>query len=164
MQKFVALLCLALSLAGCASYSAVEPQNRHHDPRQARIYFIRQAGLLSGLFEYSVLVDGKLIGSLGSGSFLAVDRPAGPRVITLQQAALGGRSVMMHEAEIPTDAGKSYYFEIGQTPRTNIDVMSGMMLGSFLGKPLQKGRAPGHVMFFELEDKAGAWYIDRMKP
>jgi hypothetical protein len=117
-SKSIFAFCAFLLLQACATQSiALESQNRAVDARQGHIYFIRHTSVLSRLGAPDIRVDGKLVGELAVGTYIAADRPAGSHTITV----VGAMDSVGCEAEIRVQPGMSYYFEMGPIVRTNMD-------------------------------------------
>ena len=153
-----------LLLAACvaANTVALEPQNRSLDGRQARLYFIRQANAAAELLTYptvTIKVDGKSVGGLATGAVIFADRPAGSHTINVS----GSRAdTTGFETSIQTEAGGSYYFEIGPIVRINNDLFVHEIM-EVSGRPL-----PGHYsqfsgfMFYSLDAAAGAASVAKL--
>src|ERR1700759_3422213 len=79
--RAIAVLCFALQLASCAGTAALESQTSQRDARMARLYFLREKGLLGSLggsaAATEIKVDGRVVGTLSNGSYIYVDRPPG---------------------------------------------------------------------------------------
>jgi len=116
LYRIVIAFCVALQLAACAGTSAIESQSKQRDSRQARMYFLREQGVLGALggkaAAAEIKVDGKTVGSVTNGSYIFVDRPPGLYKLSVQ----AGIS-MAFETDLQAEAGKAYYFNIG-VPRT----------------------------------------------
>ncbi len=145
-------------LAACANTTALEPQNQPLDTRQARLYFIRPSAILSKLGSAEIRIDGKSIGSIATGRYIAADRPPGPHKITAYSIVNSTGS----EANIQIEPGITYYFELGPIVETNADLFARDAAG-ITGRPL-----PGHhsmmsaFMFYSLDSAAGAAAIARL--
>ncbi|MGL5164285.1 MAG: DUF2846 domain-containing protein [Afipia sp.] len=115
-RRVVATFFLALNLAACVGTSALESQSRQKDARFARMYFLREKGILGAVGGRTpaaeIKVDGKAVGAVTNGSYIFVDRPAGSYKLSVQ----AGIS-MASEADVRLDAGRDYYFNIG-VPRS----------------------------------------------
>jgi Protein of unknown function (DUF2846) len=161
MWKLFATSCLAMLLAGCASYSAVEPQNHTRGANQARLYFVRQPTVLSRLGTADIKVDDKPIGSLSQGTYLVADRSPGRHTISVFG---GGVTSGWFETDIQVLAGVSYYLEIGPIVRINADLLKLESMG-VTGRPLP-GRADKHafLMLYALDAAAGAASVARLSP
>jgi hypothetical protein len=156
----LALACLALGLlTACMQATALEPQNRAPDARQARIHFIRHDILLKQLGSADIKIDGKLVGSLVTGSHLVVDRPPGPHTITVY-GSIDGTGF---SSEVNVQPGMSYYYELGPIVRMNIDTVNYYAMG-ITGQPLP-GRSGinSPFMFYALDANAGAAAVAKLK-
>jgi len=81
-KAFLALLAFTL-LTACTQTTAFEPQNQPLDTHQARLYFIRQPAILSKIGGAEIRIDGKVVGSLATGTYIVADRPRGSHKITV---------------------------------------------------------------------------------
>ena len=88
---------------------AAPPQTKPRDLRLARLYFLREKGLVGT--EVGIRVDGKQVGSVATGFYFFSEKPPGRYRI----ACVNSIS-MDYEAEIEIEGGKTYYFGIG-TPQ-----------------------------------------------
>jgi hypothetical protein len=156
--QVIVACCVALLLGACAQTTALEPQNRALDARQARLYFIRHPAILRQIGSADIKVDGKLVGSVATGAYLVVDRSPGPHKITVY----GLIDPTGFETDIHVEPGKSYYFELGPIVRINIDTFTYASMG-VSGKPLP-GRfgANSPFMFYSLDATAGAASVARI--
>jgi Protein of unknown function (DUF2846) len=112
LHRIVVAFYLAIQLAACAGPSALESQSRQRDPRLARMYFLREQGVLGALggrtAAAEIKVNGKTVGSVINGSYLFVDRPPGLYKLSAQT----GLSLAF-ETEAQVEAGHVYYFGVG---------------------------------------------------
>src|SRR3954447_11594843 len=87
LYRVIGVLCLALTLVACAGTSALESQSQQRDARMARLYFLREKGVLGALGGSTpageIKVDGKVIGAVTNGSYIFVDRPPGLRKLSV---------------------------------------------------------------------------------
>lgn len=157
--QVIVACCVAVLLGACAQTSVLEPQNQTLDTRQARLHFIRHPAILRQIGTADIKVDGKLVGSLATGSYLIVDRSPGPHKITVY----GLIDPSGFEADINVEPGKSYYFELGPIMRMNIDTLNYAVMG-VTGKPIA-GRfgANSPFMFYSLDATAGAASVARIR-
>jgi hypothetical protein len=156
--KFGVACCLIMLLAACASTTAFEPQNQSLDARQARLHFIRQPTILSGLGSANIKVDGKPIGSLASGNYIVADRSAGTHTISVIDDFSTG-----FDAEIQVEPGASYYYELGPIVQKNIDLFKRDSMG-ITGRPMP-GRAGFNApfMLYSLDADAGAASVAKLR-
>lgn len=99
--------------------------------QSARIYFIRQKAFYGSWANPDVKIDGQVVGTMKSGSYVQVERAAGPRKLSIGlPVALG-----FYEADVHFDAGKTYYFEIGPAHSASGGVLLPVLAGN-VGKPL----------------------------
>jgi hypothetical protein len=112
LLRAMAALCVALQLAACAGSAAIESQTRQRDGRLARIYLLREKGIIGALggtaATADVKVDGKTVGALRNGFYIFVDRPPGLHTLSAQTGIS-----MAFETEVQVEAGQVYYFDIG---------------------------------------------------
>ena len=111
MKSLAACLCLGLmciAMNACTSVTALEPQSVTRDTANARIYFIRPSSIISSGQTVGITVNGKEVGSLGIGTFMHIDRPAGQyRVVAALALDFGQTEVTLNVAP-----QKDYYFKI----------------------------------------------------
>jgi hypothetical protein len=92
------------------SKAEVEPQSKQQGARLARLYFLREKGLL--VTEAGTKIDGQPVGSVSKGYYFSVDKPPGHYRITCVNPVSAD-----YEAEVQIEGGQTYYFGIG-TPQT----------------------------------------------
>jgi Protein of unknown function (DUF2846) len=116
LSRTVIAFCIALQLAACAGTSAIESQSKQRDARLARLYFLREQGMLGALGGAApageIKIDGKPVGAVTSGSYIFVDRPPGLYKLSVQAGISRA-----FETDAQVEAGQSYYFNIG-VPKT----------------------------------------------
>ena len=49
LHRIIAAVCVAFQVASCAGPAALETQSSQRDGRQARIYFLREKGILGAM-------------------------------------------------------------------------------------------------------------------
>ena len=160
-RGLVAFCAVGIVILG-AGLSAVESQAKERTTRPARLYFLREKGLMDGL-RPDVQVDGKSIGAVGNGAYLVIDRPPG-----LHQLAVGNTLAVIFETEVQVEAGQSYFFNIA--PRASgvpLQDLAGFALVGGKGQPMQ-AKSPLRAalagpIFYRLEPAAGAAEIERLK-
>ena len=88
LYRIVLVFCAAFQLAACAGTSAIESQSKQKDARLARMYFLREQGVLGALGGSApaaeVKVDEKSVGAVTNGSYIFVDRPPGLYKLSVQ--------------------------------------------------------------------------------
>jgi len=158
--KSIFACCALLLLQACAAQTSfLESQNQAQDARQGRIYFIRHSSILSRLGAPDIKVDGKLVGELAVGTYIAADRAAGPHTITV----VGAMDSVGCEAEIRVQPGMSYYFEMGPIVRTNMDEFNIASMG-VTGRPVPcRNRHNTPYMFYSLDAAAGTAAVAKLK-
>jgi Protein of unknown function (DUF2846) len=109
------VLCVVAQFGGCKSSTisevalAAPPQTKPRDSRLARLYFLREKGLVGT--EVGIKVDGKQVGSVATGFYFFSEKPPGRyRIACVNPIS------MDYESEMEIEAGKTYYFGIG-TPQ-----------------------------------------------
>jgi hypothetical protein len=130
MRRFVSwalVLCLVAQFGGCKSSTVSEvalesppqynqpqsnqPQSKPRDTRLARLYFLREKGLVGT--EVGIKIDGKPVGSVAKGLYFFSDRPPGRyRIACVNPIS------MDYETEIEIEGGRTYYFGVG-TPQVS---------------------------------------------
>jgi hypothetical protein len=167
LYRIVGAFCIALQLAACAGTSAIESQSKQKDPRLARMYFLREQGVLGALggatAAADIKVDGAPVGAVTNGSYIFVDRPPGLHKLSVQSGIS-----LAFETEAQVEAGKAYYFNIG-VPRTGApgtDLLNQAYAGGS-GQQM-RGQSPlnsgfSAAVLFELDPAAGAAAIERLK-
>jgi len=157
-KAFLALLAFTL-LTACTQTTAFEPQNQPLDTHQARLYFIRQPAILSKIGGAEIRIDGKVVGSLATGTYIVADRPRGSHKITV--AAL--LDSVATQAEINVQPGIPYYFELGPVVRTNLDAFQYESMG-VTGQLVPSRPGPNSPFtFFSLDATAGAASVARIR-
>ncbi|WP_315724783.1 MULTISPECIES: DUF2846 domain-containing protein [unclassified Bradyrhizobium] len=115
LSRALSLLAAALLLTACAGSSALESQTKQRDGRMARLYFLREKGLVGAMggtaATAEIKIDDKSVGVLRNGYYLFVDRPAGTHTLSVQS----GISTA-YDTEVQVQAGQVYYFSLGITP------------------------------------------------
>jgi Protein of unknown function (DUF2846) len=106
------VLCALLLLAACATAS-LESQIKAQDPRQARIYFLRESALVFAGGTPNITVNRQEVGRVANGSYFFVDRPPGTYKITVEQPLNPGRFA----ADVTVRPGAVYYVKVA--PRTD---------------------------------------------
>jgi hypothetical protein len=159
LQVDLRILCASVA----ASLRSTDHLSRISKPgagcAAGRIYFIRHPSVLSRLGAPDVKVDGKLVGELAVGTYIAADRPAGPHMITV----VGAMDSVGCEAEIRVQPGMSYYFEMGPIVRTNMDEFNIASMG-VTGQPVPcRNRHNTPYMFYSLDATAGTAAVARLK-
>ncbi len=166
-HRILIAVCAVFALAGCAGPSAIESQSKQKDTRLARMYFLREQGVLGALGGTApaaeIKVDGKTVGSVTNGSYIFVDRAPGPYQLSVQSAL-----TLAFETEVQVEAGKAYYFNIG-VPKTGAPGQD-LLNQAYAGGSGQQMRAQsplsvgfsGAVLYI-LDPAAGAAEIERLK-
>jgi hypothetical protein len=172
MRRFVSaalLLCLFAQFGGCASSTMSDaaaepqPQSRPRDSRLARLYFLREKGLIAS--EVGIKIDGKQVGSIDKGLYFWVDRSPGHYRLTCVN-----RFGADYETEIQIEGGRSYYFgvgvaQLGFSPGQN--VVNQVVAGSS-GQQMQTTSAlsagfSGSV-FYQIDAAEGPTVVSQLKP
>jgi len=157
-------------LGGCASsaLSEVSPvespsQAKPRDSRLARLYFLREKGLVAS--EVGIKIDGKQVGTVDKGYYFSVDRPPGHYRLTCVN-----KYGADYETEIQVDAGRSYYIgvgvsQLGFSPGQNL--VNGMVAGSS-GQQMRTTSAmsagfSGSV-FYQISESDGSAIVSGLQP
>ena len=167
LYRIVIAFCVALQLAACAGTSAIESQSKQRDTRLARMYFLREQGVLGALGGSTpaaeVKVDGKTVGTVTNGSYIFVDRSPGPYKLSVQSGIS-----LAFETEVQVEAGKAYYFNIGvpKTGAPGTDLLNQAYAGGSgqqmrTQSPLSAGFSG--AVFYSLDPAAGAAEIQGLK-
>src|SRR6266851_4504679 len=86
--RIVIAFSVAFQLAACAGTSAIESQSKQRDARLARMYFLREQGVLGALGGAAaageIKVEGTSVGAVTNGSYIFVDRPPGLYKLSVQ--------------------------------------------------------------------------------
>lgn len=170
MRRFVSwafVLCLIAQFGGCASSpvsEAPEPQlqPKRRDARTARLYFLREKGLIGT--EVGIKIDGRSVGSVDKGLYFSVDRPPGRYRISCVNPVS-----MDYETEIQIEGGRTYYFGIGtsQVSAPGQNLLNQALAGSSGQQmqptsPLMAGFS-GAALYL-LDATEGAAAISQLKP
>jgi hypothetical protein len=168
MRRFLlwaSVLCLVAQFGGCASSpvaEALEPQPKQQDARIARLYFLREKGLISA--EVGIKIDSSSVGSVDKGLYFFVDRPPGRYRISCVNPIS-----MDYETEVQIEGGRTYYFGIGtpQVPAPGQNLLNQAIAGSSgqqmrATSPLMAGFS-GAALYL-LDAKEGAAAISQLKP
>ena len=163
-------LCVIALFGGCASSQSVETalesqtqsQSKPRDARHARLYFLREKGLIGT--EVGIKIDGKPVGSVAKGLYFSVDRPPGRYRISCVNPIS-----MDFETEIQIEGGRSYYFGIG-TPQVAAPGQNlvNQALGGSSGRqmratsPLMAGFSGAAL--YQIDATEGATVIRQLKP
>ena len=167
LYRFVFVFCAVFQLVACAGTSAIESQSRQKDSRLARMYFLREQGVLGALGGAApaaeIKVDGKSVGAVTNGSYIFVDRSPG-----LYKLAVQAGISLAFETEVRVEAGGAYYFNIG-VPRTGAPGMD-LVNQAYAGGSGQQMRAQSPMssgfsaaVLYSLDPSAGAAAIERLK-
>jgi Protein of unknown function (DUF2846) len=167
LYRIVIALYGAFQLAACAGTSAIESQSKQRDPQLARMYFLREQGVLGALggttAAAEIKVDGKTVGSVTNGSYIFVDRSPGLHKLSVQT----GLSLAF-ETEVQVETGRAYYFNIG-APKTGAPGQD-LVNQAFAGGSGQQMRAQSPLSsgfsgaaFYSLDPSIGAAEIQRLK-
>ncbi|WP_029584227.1 DUF2846 domain-containing protein [Bradyrhizobium sp. URHD0069] len=167
LYRIVIAFCVAFQLAACAGTSSIESQSKQRDSRLARMYFLREQGVLGALGGAApaaeIKIDGKAVGSVTNGSYIFVDRSPGLHKLSVQSGIS-----LAFETEVQVEAGRAYYFNIG-VPKTGAPGMD-LLNQAYAGGSGQQMRAQSPMssgfsgaVFYSLDPSAGAAAIERLK-
>jgi hypothetical protein len=115
--RFVFVL-LAFGLSACAtSYRDTKSSVVPVAPDKSRIVFFRESHFFGTAITLNIAIDGKKVGSLGSGSVLTVDHAPGDLHLYADGGLLGsGQNASMTLSAKP---GQEYFIEFGTAPDCN---------------------------------------------
>jgi Protein of unknown function (DUF2846) len=105
---FLGFILLCFGLTACTSRTALESQDTLRASGAARIYFIRPDAIIGAGQPVRVTVNDKEVGSLGIGTYLHIDRPAGQYRLVVDHPLDFGKT----ELTANIASGKDYYFKI----------------------------------------------------
>jgi hypothetical protein len=156
LRRMMVVLGAALVLSSCASTEAVESQSKPQDRRQARIYFLRESTMVAVIAAPTIRINGKEVGSLSTGSFFFVDRPAGRYEISVEQPLAPGRFV----ADVTVAPGVAHYYEVGPNPRRGVALPS---LAGNVGTVLPAREESGYFQINAVDQVQGPQLIAKLK-
>jgi hypothetical protein len=109
---------LGLCLIGCASsYRDVQSSLPPAAPDKSRVVFFRESHFFGSAITFGIAIDGKKVGSLGSGSVLIVDHVPGDLQLDADGGFLGaGQNAGM---VLKAKPGEEYFIEFGTAPDCN---------------------------------------------
>jgi hypothetical protein len=162
------VFCLVVQFGGCKSSTvsevALEPQppSKPRDTRLARLYFLREKGLVGT--EVGIKIDGKPVGSVAKGLYFFSDRPPGRyRIACVNPIS------MDYETEIEIEGGKTYYFGVG-TPQVAAPGQN-LLNQALAGSSGQQMRPTSPLMagfsgaaLYQIDAAEGAAVISQLKP
>ena len=162
------VFCVVAQFGGCKSSTVSEvaleapPQTRPRDSRLARLYFLREKGLVGT--EVGIKIDGKPAGSVAKGFYFFSDKPPGRyRIACLNPIS------MDYETEIETEGGKTYYFGVG-TPQVAAPGQN-LLNQALAGSSGQQMRPTSPLMagfsgaaLYQIESAEGPAVISQLKP
>jgi hypothetical protein len=162
------VFCLVAQFGGCKSSTVSEvalqpaPQSKPRDTRLARLYFLREKGLVGT--EVGIKIDGKPVGSVATGLYFFSDRPPGRyRIVCVNPIS------MDYETEIEIEAGKTYYFGVG-TPQVAAPGQN-LLNQAVAGSSGQQMRPTSPLMagfsgaaLYQIDAAEGAAVISQLKP
>ena len=117
----------------CMMVNVLSRDSVAQELRPARLYFIRHSTFVGIINSPDVSVDGRLIGSIATGSYLVVERPPGRHTISLSHWADFGRQFV---ADVEVSPGSSSYFEIAIAIRGSGGIALPSLAGE-VGKPMR---------------------------
>ena len=152
----VVAAALAALLAGCASdktgtdYLTTSQKIGPPRPGQSRIVVMSVRTLVGAGCDLSV--DGNEVGKVKPGTYIYADRPAGRHLLLATQTLFPGDT----KRDITTESGRTYFFQIKNSERTNAMVGFGVM-GGLIGMGVAAAATssndnPGPVDFVPLDE------------
>ena len=162
------VFCFVAQFGGCKSSTVSEvalaapPQTKPRDSRLARLYFLREKGLVGT--EVGIKVDGKQVGSVATGFYFFSEKPPGRyRIACVNPIS------MDYESEMEIEAGKTYYFGIG-TPQVAAPGQN-LLNQALAGSSGQQMRPTSVLMagfsgaaLYQIESAEGPAVISQLKP
>jgi hypothetical protein len=163
------VFCVVAQFGGCKSstVSEVAPeaplvQTRPRDNRLARLYFLREKGLVAT--EVGIKVDGKQVGSVATGFYFFSEKTPGRyRIACVNPIS------MDYESEIEIESGKTYYFGIG-TPQVTAPGQN-LLNQALAGSSGQQMRPTSALMggfsgaaLYQIDAAEGPSVISQLKP
>ena len=130
----VMVICVCSALAGCATTTALEPQNIARDTKSARLYFIRPSTLIGAAVSPDIKINGKQIGNVAVGSYIYADRAPGKYQILLDHEFEPGS----FSYDVTLKPGEDHYFQIVQGGAPNRLVIIGNS-AQVVGVPSRQG-------------------------
>jgi Protein of unknown function (DUF2846) len=143
------------------SKAAAEAQSKQQGARLARLYFLREKGLLAT--EAGIKIDGQSVGSVSKGFYFSVDRPPGRYRITCVNTLSAD-----YEVEVQIEGGQTYYFGIGtvQTAAPGQNLLNQAVSGSsgrqLPSASLMSGLAGTAI--YQIDAAEGPAVISQLKP
>jgi hypothetical protein len=165
------MLCVIAQSGGCVTSGGPQPVSesqpqaqappKPRDSRVARLYFLREKGLIGT--EVGIKIDGNRVGSVSKGLYFFVDRPPGRyRIACINPIS------MDYEAEIEIEGGRSYYFGIG-TPQVAAPGQN-LLNQAVGGSSGQQMRATSPLMggfsgaaLYQIDSAEGAAVVSQLK-
>jgi len=158
---------LALVLSGCASqrtgtdYLAISQKMGPPRPGQSRIVVMSVKTLVGAGCDLSV--DGNEVGKVKPGTYIYADRPAGRHPLLATQTLFPGDT----KRDITTESGRTYFFQIKNSDRTNAMVgftMLGGLVGMGIAAAATSGNEnPGPVDFIPLDEAAAQTTLESLQ-
>ena len=158
---------LALVLSGCASqrtgtdYLAISQKMGPPRPGQSRIVVMSVKTLVGAGCDLSV--DGNEVGKVKPGTYIYADRPAGRHLLLATQTLFPGDT----KRDITTESGRTYFFQIKNSDRTNAMVgftMLGGLVGMGIAAAATSGNEnPGPVDFIPLDEATAQTTLESLQ-
>lgn len=115
------LISVCSAIGGCATTTALEPQNLARDANSARLYFVRPSAFVGVVLSPDIKINGKPIGNVASGSYIYAERPAGKYQIVLDHQIEPGS----FSYDVTLKPGEDHYFQVVQGGPPNRVVVLG---------------------------------------
>ena len=155
-RAFLVLWMGIVAWSGVAA--AIEPQKAAGAARQAKLYFLREDGHCCFGAAPRIKIDGQLIDTLSSGSYVVVERPVGKHTLRVEPPVPLG----YFETDVELGAG-TYYFEVGPDQSMRITAMF-LSAANNVGRPMPGRRFNSAWQFNAMDTKTGAAEIAKLKP
>jgi hypothetical protein len=152
--------CMLWVMAAAASAATTKPSASGQS--NGTIYFLRPMPILGWATAPDIKLDGRVVGELSVGSYLAVSAPRGQHKIEVKGGSLfdGG-----YESELQVESGKSYFIEIGPKGEEapGAQLITRIFAGNTLGQRMPgRGFMAGHALYL-LDAGEGRTKIAKLK-
>jgi hypothetical protein len=128
------------------------------DSRPARLYFIRHSTLVGIVNSPEIIIDGRSVGSISTGSYILVERPPGRHTIIVSHWADFGQFV----ADVHVNGGETHYYEIAIATRGGGGVLLPSLAGE-VGRPMKARVDSGSYRLNVLDAKVGVASVLKLK-
>jgi hypothetical protein len=154
--KYGMTLGLLLTLAACGT-TAIESQTKTQDPRQARVYFLRNTMTIGGVAA-EIKLNGQKVGAVANNSYFFVDRDPGQYAMSVENPLEPGR----FSTGIQLRPSSTYYVEVAQRP----EFLALNAVVGVVGGVIEQANAPensGRFKLTLLDQTAGVALLQQLK-